>query len=240
MTTDGVVPGAPTDGSGAAGSDAGPTSATAAPTGGPAPCDAPSNAPGVSADTITIGNISSMTGPVPGLGASSIAATRAYVAYVNSIGGVCGRKVEVKAADDGTDNGRFRSLTNELAPSVLGYAGQLGGGDAGGADVVTSLKVPVVTGAISTTFRDAPTVFAVNPPFASTSDSIGKYRYLHSQGVRKAALVYLAVDQTKDQVHKVDKPLIQAAGIQIVNEQTASAHHVELRRRRPGRGQQRG
>src|SRR3546814_7940878 len=35
------------------------------------PCAAPSDAPGVSDDKIVVGNISSISGPVPGLGATS-------------------------------------------------------------------------------------------------------------------------------------------------------------------------
>src|SRR5581483_9406151 len=62
---------------------------------GSAPCAAASTAPGVSKDTITVANISTVSGPVPGLGATAVAAVRAYAAYRNSTGGVCGRKIDV-------------------------------------------------------------------------------------------------------------------------------------------------
>ena len=94
-------------GSGGAGGSGGGGETGAA--GGPSPCSAPSDAPGVTDDEITLGTISSLSGPVPGLGASALAAAQAYVAYRNSTGGVCGRQLVLRTADDGTDNGRHRA-----------------------------------------------------------------------------------------------------------------------------------
>ncbi|MDQ2647931.1 MAG: ABC transporter substrate-binding protein, partial [Actinomycetota bacterium] len=92
-----------------------------------------------------------------------------------------------------------------------------GGGDAGGADVVPSLGIPVVAVPISDGFQNAATVFDTNPPFADPNVLIGKYKYLYEQGVRKAAIVYLAVDQTRSEIEK-QKPQMRAAGIEIVHE----------------------
>ncbi|MCU1488168.1 MAG: hypothetical protein JWN67_4914, partial [Actinomycetia bacterium] len=192
---------------------------TAAPAAtGTKPCNVPTAAPGVTAKEITIGDVSTLSGPVPGLGRSSQAAAQAYVAFRNSTGGVCGRKLVLKTADDGADNGRFRSLMSELGSKVLGFAGGVGAGDAGGADVVTANKIPVVTTPISDGFQNAPTVFDINPPFANPNALIGKYRYLKEHGANKAALVYIAVDQTRSEARK-QKAQMVAAGIQIVHEQ---------------------
>jgi ABC-type branched-subunit amino acid transport system substrate-binding protein len=183
---------------------------------GPLPCAASSKAPGVSDGKIVVGNISTQSGPVPGLGQSAVAATRAYIAYLNSSGGVCGRQVEMKTADDGLDNGAFRAIITKMEPTVLGLVGMNGGGDAGGAQLVEEKHVPVVTAAFSTPFQNASTVFDMNPPFRDTSKSIGKYKWLRSQGVTKAALVYGDVAQSKDQIKNAEQPLIEAAGIKVV------------------------
>lgn len=186
---------------------------------GPLPCSAPSTAPGVSADKITVGSINTLSGPVPGLGATADAAARSYVAYLNANGGVCGRRVELKTADDGADASQFRSILQSFEPSILGLIGEDGGGDAGGVDIVEANRIPVVTAAFSTAFQRASTVFDMNPPFADTSQSTAKYRWLHDQGVTKAALVYIAVDQSRDQIKNAEQPLLEAAGIQVVSDQ---------------------
>jgi ABC-type branched-subunit amino acid transport system substrate-binding protein len=214
------TPGATVDGgtaqpSAVGGSGGGP----AAEASGPAPCTAPSDAPGVSADDVTIGTVSTVSGPVPGLGASALGAVRAYVAYRNSTGGVCGRQIQLREADDGADNGQNRAIVSEMSSQVLGLAGGLAGGDAGSGDLVEEKGVPVVSTAISDGFQNAATVFDINPPFADVNALIGKYRWLYEQGVRTVALVYLAVDQTRSEVEGKQKPQMQAAGIKVVNEQ---------------------
>jgi ABC-type branched-subunit amino acid transport system substrate-binding protein len=213
-------------GSSAAASASGPSAASgAAPgaaTGGSAaalPCSAPSNAPGVTNTTITVGNIATLTGPVPGLGASGQGATQAYVAYLNANGGVCGRKVVLKTADDADDNGQYRSILNAMAPHILGLTGISGGGDAGGADIVAQQNIPTIVDAFSTPMKSASPDYPVNPPYGDESHSIGKYKWYYQQGVRTAALVYIDVAQSADQVTLNDKPLMQAAGIKVVSEQ---------------------
>ena len=182
------------------------------------PCEAPSDAPGVTDTTITIGSISTLSGAVPGLGASSEGAARAYVAYRNATGGVCGRQLVLKTADDGMDNARHRQIVTEMNDQVLGIMGGLGGGDAGSADTVTKLGMPVVNVPISEQFQDAPVVFDINPPFADVNKPIGKFDWLYQHGARKAALVYTAVDQTRSEIQGKQKPQMIASGIKVVLE----------------------
>jgi ABC-type branched-subunit amino acid transport system substrate-binding protein len=185
---------------------------------GPRPCNAPSSAPGVTNSSITVGSISTNSGPVPGLGETQMAAVRSYVAYRNATGGVCGRQIVLKMGDDGDSNGQFRSLITDMAPKILGIAGGLGAGDGGGVDIVSQQKIPVVSTPVTDQFQDLPTVFDVNPPFANPRAQIGKYKWLVSQGVHSAALVTIAVAQSLTQMN-LQKSLMEAAGIKIVTYQ---------------------
>lgn len=199
-----------TDGAGGGGEGGGGT-------GGPAPCEAPSDAPGVSDDTITIGTVSSLSGPVPGLGESALAAVRSYVEYRNATGGVCGRQLALQSADDGADNGRFRSHLNELGPRVLAFAGGITGGDAGGADVIDQLQIPYIVASISKVFEDAEYVLDLYPDFDG-GGAIGKYDYLFDQGVRTASLVLAGLDQTRAEADK-QQAVMEASGIRVVDRQ---------------------
>jgi ABC-type branched-subunit amino acid transport system substrate-binding protein len=183
---------------------------------GPRPCDAKADAPGVTPEQITFGTISTESGPIPGLGSSALAAVQAYIAYRNSTGGICGRKLALRTADDGSDNGRHRAAVNDMSTKVLGLIGGVGGGDAGSGDAVVQYEMPVVTIAISPQFQNAATVFNINPRMANPQAVIGKYKYLLEHGAKTLALVYPATDQTRAEINGKQKPLMEAAGIQVV------------------------
>jgi branched-chain amino acid transport system substrate-binding protein len=152
------------------------------------------------------------------LAASSAAAVRSYVAYVNSKGGVCGRKVALKEADDGSDNSRYRSIVTELGPKVFGLTGGFAVGDVGGADIVEAQKLPTVTLPSSDVLQSVSTVFDINPPYKNLNAPVGKYTWLREHGATKASVIYLDVDQSRLEA-KNHISLIKAAGIQVVQEQ---------------------
>ena len=179
------------------------------------PCAAPSNEKGVSPTTITVGAISSESGPVPGLGSSAAAAVRALVAQRNATGGVCGRKIVLKEADDGTDNARYRSALRNLNPQVLGISGGFALGDIGSEDLINELQIPIVNGPGADTWR-VRWVFDINPDLPKPDMVIGKYKYLYDQGARKVSMTYLAVDQSRREAN-IQRRLMEAAGLQIVH-----------------------
>src|SRR3546814_19619176 len=106
------------------------------------------------------------------------------------MGGVCGRQIEVKGADDGMDNGRYRANAEEMNGQVLGLISGITAGDAAGAEVVERNKIPVVSTPVSSQFQAVSTVFDINPPYADPNATIAKYRWLSEQGARKASLIY--------------------------------------------------
>jgi ABC-type branched-subunit amino acid transport system substrate-binding protein len=66
-----------------------------------------SSTTGITKSSVTVGNVSIITGPVPGLFQGAPDGVRAYFAYINSLGGVNGRKLLLDAQDDaflGTQN----------------------------------------------------------------------------------------------------------------------------------------
>jgi ABC-type branched-subunit amino acid transport system substrate-binding protein len=209
------------EGSGGATSSGGQTSAGTGPTtaggraaSGPLPCAAPSTAVGVTPTEIRVGSISSLSGPVPGLAESAAAAVRSYVAYRNATGGICGRKIVLKEADDGTDNGRYRSEVAELNGQVFGIDSGFAVGDVGGVDVISQTKIPMVGLPSSVKVSDLPTVLDVNPSYANPDGVIGKYKYLYDRGARRVAVCYIAVEQSRDEANNQMR-LMKAASLQV-------------------------
>ena len=207
----------PVDGAdGPATGPGGPGGPQAAPgAGGAQPCAAPSDENGVTDGQLTIGAISSVSGPVPGLGASAAAAVRAYVAFRNATGGVCGRELVLREADDGTDISRYRTVLRELNPHVVGIGGGFAVGDIGSEELITEFGIPIVNTPTGRT-GELPTVFDMNPDFPQPDMLIGKYEYLHQQGARKVSMTYIAVEQSRIEA-RIQRRLMEAAGLEIVH-----------------------
>jgi ABC-type branched-subunit amino acid transport system substrate-binding protein len=219
VASDGAQAAAGTGGGGASSGSVGGQGAAggsaAAGAGGKLPCAAPSTEKGVTDKEITTGAISSLSGPAPGLGDSAAAAVRAYIAFRNSTGGVCGRKLVLKEADDGTDTARYRSALRALNPGVLGISGGFAVGDIGSEALINELQIPIVNSPTGRT-GELRQVIDINPDFPKPDMLIGKYKYLYEQGARKVSMTYIAVDQSRIEAN-IQKGLMQAAGLEIVH-----------------------
>jgi ABC-type branched-subunit amino acid transport system substrate-binding protein len=124
----------------------------------------------------------------------------------------------LREADDGTDNGRYRSVISDLGPKVFGIAGGFALADIGGVDVIKQQGIPIVTVPSVEAVSALPTVYDINPRYENLKAVVGKYKWLREQGATKVSLVYLAVDQSRAEANN-QKSLMQAAGIQVVQVQ---------------------
>ena len=86
---------------------------------------------GVTANSITVGNITSISGVAPGLTQSAQQATQAWAAYVNSQGGICGRMIKVQTFDDGNDAGQNYAEASQACSSDFAMVGNASGFDDG-------------------------------------------------------------------------------------------------------------
>ncbi len=86
-----------------------------APAEGAGAASSTSSAPGVTANSITVGSISTQTGTLAANFSSLIYGERAYYDYINAQGGVNGRKIDYKyQLDDGGNPTTFNQLANTL------------------------------------------------------------------------------------------------------------------------------
>ena len=82
---------------------------------GPPAAASTSSAPGVTANSITVGTISTQTGPISSNFSSLIYGEKAYFDYINAQGGINGRKIDYKyTLDDGGNPSQFTQLANTL------------------------------------------------------------------------------------------------------------------------------
>ncbi|MEV6236457.1 ABC transporter substrate-binding protein [Lentzea sp. NPDC051838] len=76
--------------------------------------------PGVTADTISLGILTDMTGPFKASAMTRMKGYELYLKQINDRGGICGRKVELKLKDHAYDVQKALDAYFDLEPQVLG------------------------------------------------------------------------------------------------------------------------
>lgn len=149
---------------------------------------APGSGPGVTSSTITVGNIATVNGPVPGLFAGARYGAEAVAAYIDSIGGICGRKLVVNAADDQFDQATDQNDASSMANSVLAFMGSFSLQDAG--IPAGAPNVPDVGESLAGARFNGPMNFSPQPE--PPGYHIGEYEYLKSDPKYAAATQHMA------------------------------------------------
>jgi ABC-type branched-subunit amino acid transport system substrate-binding protein len=224
-TTTTLAPGRPATGVGGLTIDAGPTGDTGAPAEQAAPVEAaaactpqPSDEIGVSDDEIVLGNVSMLSGPIPGAGQPGVDGTRAYLEYVNSTGGVCGRRLRLETGDDRTDSGQNRAETIRLSRDVLAFVGGASIVDGGAAAALDGTNIPAVQVAVDNAALASPNFFSPSPiePTNTTLGSVPMWRYFQrSLGLQRTAVVTLSLPSARDRARTYVADM-EAAGMTVV------------------------
>ena len=183
--------------------------ATSAPTGA-APTSQPFAAgttisgPGVTASTIQIGQIATVSGPVPGLFKNAADSMDAFVAYVNSQGGILGRKLVVVHKDDAYDCVTYTNDMKSLVSTTFAVVGTFSVEDGCGQSVLqANAGFPDLEGYIlNPELLALPNAFAseVQPPgFMTTGYQYVKDKYPTSITATGAIYPTSAVFEFKEQ-----------------------------------------
>ncbi len=107
------------------------------------PASAFTDTTGVSATTVSIGNVSTLS---LGLFKGALIGTEAYAAYVNSRGGIDGRKIKVDSYDDGFTGALNKQSTSEAVQRDFALVGGFSLEDSfGGTVLAANPDVPNVT-----------------------------------------------------------------------------------------------
>lgn len=118
---------------------------------------------GVTATEVHIGNVSTLSGPVPGLFRGAVIGTQAVIAYQNSLGGIHGRKLVLEVRDDQLDSAQNRAVTHDLIPKVFAFSGSFAVYDDASAGEIGDTGIPDVSPALSGDRRRLPNNFNVAP-----------------------------------------------------------------------------
>ena len=126
------------------------------------PSSAFSDHTGVTSSSITVGNVSTLS--LGGLFKGAVVGTQAYFDYINSTGGVNGRKLHVASADDGFTGATNKQATQNAITNDFALVGSFSLEDSyGGALLAENPGMPDVSNVLDTTTGKLPNVYEPVP-----------------------------------------------------------------------------
>ncbi|MGJ0558366.1 ABC transporter substrate-binding protein [Methylocystis sp.] len=105
-------------------------------------CAGLKNQTGITDSEIVLGNVSDISGPVPGLFAAARDGARAYVQYFNTTSNLCGRKLRLLEYDSRTDAGADQVAYAKACTETFATVGSVSILDSGGAGTAQGCGIP--------------------------------------------------------------------------------------------------
>jgi branched-chain amino acid transport system substrate-binding protein len=192
--------------------DAAPTSASGPPV------------PGITAKTVTVGSISDISSPVPGLFEGAKVGTEAYFAYINSKGGVNGRKLILKGEDSAFSTGTVTSEVQTIAKTEFAIVGGFSLLDGDEKATIDANKLPFVSQALTPSLFEDPNVYSA-VPMVNNGDISGPFKWLKAKYPSSVKALGLIGDDATSSVVAVEhsyRNLTQSLGYQWLYSRDAS------------------
>jgi ABC-type branched-subunit amino acid transport system substrate-binding protein len=189
---------------------------------GPAGASPP--VPGVTAKSITVGSISDISSPVPGLFEGAKIGTEAYFAYVNSQGGVNGRKLILDGMDSAFSTGKIASEVASIAQNDFAIVGGFSLLDGSEQPTIDADKLPMVAEALTPSLFADPNVYSA-VPMVNNGDITGPFEWLKKTYPADAKALGLIGDNATASViavEKTDRELTQSLGYDWLYSRDAS------------------
>lgn len=199
-------------------------SGAATPGGGSAPAAGPAPAPAPAKDTspIKIGVLEPLSGAVAAAGQSVVAGAKLAVEFVNSQGGINGRRIELLIEDHKNDpaeavNAATKLITRDKVPVLMG---------AWGSSVTLAVmpllernSVPMVVETSSASkITDGSNAWVFRIAATSDQEADGMQPFLQKLGVKKAAIIAVNNDWGRSGNAAYSR-VLQAMGAQVVSTQ---------------------
>jgi|HubBroStandDraft_1064217.scaffolds.fasta_scaffold29792_3 ABC-type branched-subunit amino acid transport system substrate-binding protein len=125
--------------------------------------------PGVSATTVTVGQVDDLSAPLPGLFKGAEDGTQAYFDYINSLGGVNGRTIKLDAQDSKYDPGTVVAATTEQIENDFALVGGFSLVDSSEEPVVKAAGMPDIAFPLDPALGDLPDSYS---PFPNTDSDV--------------------------------------------------------------------
>jgi ABC-type branched-subunit amino acid transport system substrate-binding protein len=155
---------------------------------------------GLTADTVKVATLADISGVQPGLFQSAHDGAKAAAAYINSTGGICGRRVIPDLKDSKTDSGGNRAAMEDACSNDFVAAGSMSAFDDGSAQPGQACGIPDMTAITTNRAKNSST--NTYPIFPSAGPLVGTTppRYIaktYPDAIKHAAILWLNQAVTK-------------------------------------------
>ena len=120
------------------------------------------SAPGITPTTITLGNVSGITGVLANNFGQGPQGVQALFSAVNAAGGICGRQLKLAVEDDGQDAGKNAADIADEIPKVFAFVGSTSDADNGGVQEMVNAGTPDFGAAINPNRGVSPVYWSTN------------------------------------------------------------------------------
>lgn len=174
-------------------------------------------APGVTATSINIGQVMSLSGPNPGVFQEVVTDAQAYANYVNSLGGVYGRKINITVGDDAYDVVKDQAVCAKLIPQSFAIVASFAFGETGCYPQLKSSGIPWVSNILyDARMYSLPNVVAPKPNSYSNLEQILEIDQHKGTPIKKVWLCEIQAPGIAAQAAP-EAAVWESLGVQVLN-----------------------
>ena len=174
--------------------------------------------PGVTATSVSVGQVDDLTYPIPGLFKGAEEGTQAYFAYVNSMGGVNGRKIHLDAQDSQFQGGVVATATAAQIKSDFALVGGFSLLDGAEKPLIDLAHVPDVGFTLDPSLITDPNLYSPLPNPINNLP-LGFFKYMagkYPQAVKKVGVIWENATASTKAVEEAEESAMKASGWDII------------------------
>ena len=174
--------------------------------------------PGVTANSVTVGQVDDLSSPLPGLFKGAEDGTKAYFAYINSLGGVNGRKLILDAQDSAFQPGVVATATGAQIRRDFALVGGFSLLDSVEQPLIDLARVPDIGFSLSTGLSQDPYLYSPLPN-PEKYYPLGLFKYLkktYPQAVKKVGIIWENATASTVAAETAVENAMKSVGFQIV------------------------
>lgn len=194
---------------------------TVAVSGGPPPSGGP--VPGVTSNSVTVGQVDDLTIPLPGLFEGAVQGTKAYFDYINSQGGVYGRQLHLDAQDSLFSGGSVATETATQTKDDFALVGGFSLLDSAEQTIIDITHMPDIGFPLSSSMITDPNVYSALPNPANDYP-LGFFQYLkkkYPQAVKHVGIIWEKATASTTSSEDAFERAIKGAGFKIIYDRGA-------------------